>query len=143
MTQIIPASAATILPALPGRAVTMQFNDNALLPLLLGDHDRHLSRLEKGLGVRLSCRGNRVAISGDAAGIEKAQAALTRLWQRLERGQPVGSADVDGAIRMIESGPPSDARLPLADLPAIHTKRGAVGAPVQGPGFLHRDAGPA
>ncbi len=127
MTQIIPASAATILPALPGRAVTMQFNDNALLPLLLGDHDRHLVRLEKGLGVRLSCRGNRVAISGEAGGIERAQAALSGLWRRLERGQPVGSADVDAAIRMIDAGPATDPRLPLADLPAIHTRRGAVG----------------
>ena len=129
MTQIIPASAATIQPALSGRAVTMQFNDNALLPLLLGDHDRHLVRLEKGLGVRLSCRGNRVAISGEPAAIEQAQAALTGLWRRLERGQPVGSADVDAVIRLVDGAPApgSDPRLPLADLPAIHTRRGIVG----------------
>jgi len=129
LTQIIPASAATIQPALSGRAVTMQFNDNALLPLLLGDHDRHLVRLEKGLGVRLSCRGNRVAISGEPAAIEQAQAALTGLWRRLERGQPVGSADVDAVIRLVDGAPApgSDPRLPLADLPAIHTRRGIVG----------------
>jgi phosphate starvation-inducible PhoH-like protein len=128
LTQIAPASAATIPPAIPGRAVTMQFNDNALLPLLLGDHDRHLVRLEQGLGVRLSCRGNRVAISGDPGRIETAQAALTGLWGRLQRGQPVGSADVDAAIRLIDSRPiDTDPRLPLSDLPAIHTRRGAVG----------------
>jgi phosphate starvation-inducible protein PhoH and related proteins len=128
LTQIAPASAATIPPAIPGRAVTMQFNDNALLPLLLGDHDRHLVRLEQGLGVRLSCRGNRVAISGEPGRIETAQAALTGLWDRLQRGQPVGSADVDAAIRLIDSRPiDADPRLPLSDLPAIHTRRGAVG----------------
>ncbi len=54
----------------------MQFDDNALLPLLLGDHDRHLVRLEQGLGVRLACRGNRVSISGDPQRVEAAQAAL-------------------------------------------------------------------
>ncbi len=69
----------------PRPAVTMQFDDNALLPLLLGDHDRHLVRLEQGLGVRLACRGNRVSISGDPARVEAAQAALGGLWQRLER----------------------------------------------------------
>ena len=47
-----------------------------LLPLLLGDHDRHLVRLEQGLGVRLSCRGNRVAITGDASRVDAAQAVL-------------------------------------------------------------------
>ncbi len=134
MTQPIPAIAATIPPGFdgaraPSRAVTLQFNDNALLPLLLGDHDRHLVRLEKGLGVRLSCRGNRVAISGgDPDRVEAAQAALTGLYKRLERGLAVGSADVDAAIRMIDARvPEGEPRVPASELPAIHTKRGAVG----------------
>ena len=45
-----------------GKAITLQFNDNTLLPMLLGDHDRHMVRIEQALGVRLACRGNRVAI---------------------------------------------------------------------------------
>ncbi len=105
----------------------MQFNDNGLLPLLLGDHDRHLVRLEQGLGVRLSCRGNRVAITGEPSRVEVAQAALAGLWGRLQRGQAVGSADVDAAIRMSDRGPEADPRLPLSDLPAIRTRRGSVG----------------
>ena len=105
------------------KAVTLSFGDNALLPLLLGDHDRHLVRLEQGFGVRLSCRGNRVAISGDASRVEAAQSALTGLWRRLERGEAVSSSDVETAIRMSEL---DDPRLPLSDLPAIRTRRGAV-----------------
>jgi phosphate starvation-inducible PhoH-like protein len=105
------------------KAVTLSFSDNALLPLLLGDHDRHLVRLEQGLGVRLSCRGNRVAIAGEPARVEAAQTALTGLWRRLERGQGVSSSDVDAAIRMTEL---DDPRLPLSDLPAIRTRRGAI-----------------
>jgi phosphate starvation-inducible protein PhoH and related proteins len=107
-----------------GRAVTLTFADNALLPLLLGDHDRHLVRLEQGLGVRLSCRGNRVAIAGDAGRVGAAQQALTTLYRRLEHGDPIGSSDVDTAIRLSE---PDDPRLPLSDIPAIRTRRGAVG----------------
>ena len=107
-----------------GKAVTLQFGDNALLPLLLGDHDRHLVRLEQGLGVRLSCRGNRMAIAGDPARVEAAQTAITGLWRRLERGEAVSPGDVDAAIRMSEL---DDPRLPLSDLPAIRTRRGAVG----------------
>ncbi len=105
------------------KAVTLSFGDNALLALLLGDHDRHLVRLEQGFGVRLSCRGNRVAITGDAPRVEAAQGALTGLWRRLERGEAVSSSDVDTAIRMAEL---DDPRLPLPDLPAIRTRRGAV-----------------
>ena len=107
-----------------GKAVTLNFADNTLLALLLGDHDRHLVRLEQGLGVRLSCRGNRVAIAGDPARVDAAQLALTGLWRRLERGEGIAQADVDAAIRMSDF---DDPRLPLSDAPAIRTKRGAVG----------------
>ncbi len=116
------ASAATASPA--AKTLTLQFNDNALLPLLLGDHDRHLVRLEQGLGVRLSCRGNRVAIAGDAERVAAAQATLAGLWQRLVRGEGITLGDVDAAMRMSEI---EDPRLPLSDLPAIRTRRGAVG----------------
>ena len=111
-------------PAPSGKAVTLTFADNALLPLLLGDHDRHLVRLEQGLGVRLSCRGNRVAIAGDAGRVDAAQVALRALYRRLEGGEQIGASDVDTAIRMSEI---DDPRLPLSDIPAIRTRRGAVG----------------
>lgn len=107
------------------RAVTLNFADNALLSLLLGEHDRHLMRLEQGLNVRLSCRGNRVAISGVPERVEMAKTALNGLYLRLERGETVGASEVDAAIRL--AAPETDPRLPLADLPAIRTRRGAVG----------------
>ena len=78
----------------------MQFNDNALLQLLLGDHDRHLVRLEQGLGVRLACRGNRVSISGDPGRVALTRSALSALYRRLEEGRPIDAAEVDAAIRM-------------------------------------------
>jgi phosphate starvation-inducible PhoH-like protein len=122
-------SQATTIPAVPasspsGKAVTLQFNDNTLLPLLLGDHDRHMVRIEQALGVRLSCRGNRVAISGEAARVDAAQAALEGLWRRLERGESVGRPEVEAAIRLADAD--TDPRLPLSDAPAIRTRRGAV-----------------
>ncbi len=112
-------------PAASGaKAITLQFGDNTLLPLLLGDHDRHLVRIEQALGVKMSCRGNRVAISGDAGRVEAVQGVLQGLWRMLERGESVGRPEVETAIRMAEAE--SDPRLPLSDLPAIRTRRGAV-----------------
>ena len=115
-------------PAAPGdapRTVTLQFDDNALLPLLLGEHDRHLARIEQRLGVRVTARGNRLTIAGspDAAGL--AESVLRGLWKRLERGEATGAAEVEAALRMAD-GPVEDPRLPLADLPAIRTRKGAI-----------------
>ena len=127
---IVPAPQAPPAPSPgPGKAVTLHFGDNALLPLLLGDHDRNLVRLEQALGVRLSSRGNRVAIQGDPARVDVAQHALMTLYKRLERGEGVVRADVEAAIRMSDRAVDGDdgPRLPLSDLPAIRTKRGAIG----------------
>jgi phosphate starvation-inducible PhoH-like protein len=118
--------ASSTPPASGGKAVTLQFSDNTLLPLLLGDHDRHLVRIEQAMGVRLSCRGNRVAIAGDAGRVDAAQSMLQGLWRRLERGDSVGRPEVDAAIRLAEAD--VDPRLPLSDVPAIRTRRGAVAA---------------
>ena len=112
-----------------GRAsVTVQFDDNTLLSLLLGEHDRHLARLEQGFRVKLACRGNRVAITGDRLAVEQAQVALNGLYKRLGDGQHVSMAEVEASIRMAGSWRDrEDPRLPLSDLPAIRTRRGAVG----------------
>ncbi len=117
------------------RSVTLQFDDNVLLPLLHGEHDRHLARIEQVLGVRLASRGNRIAISGGADRTEMAEAALLALWKRLEQGQHVGTAEVEAALRLAEgAAEQGEPRLPLRDLPAIRTRKGAIAprSPAQG-----------
>jgi phosphate starvation-inducible PhoH-like protein len=103
----------------------MTFGSNNLLPLLLGDHDRHLARIEQKLGVRLACRGNRIAISGPAGQVAAAEAALAALYEQLERGESIDGPKVDGVLRMMD--PALEPRLPLSDLPAIRTRKGPVG----------------
>jgi phosphate starvation-inducible PhoH-like protein len=109
----------------PPRSLTLTFNNNALLPMLLGDHDRHLARIEQRLGVRLACRGNRIAISGNTDQVAAAEAALAALYRQLERGEVIDGPKVDAAMRLTD--PTADPRLPLSDLPAIRTRKGAVG----------------
>jgi phosphate starvation-inducible PhoH-like protein len=114
------------------RTVTLSFDDNALLPLLYGEHDRHLSRIEQRLGVRIASRGNRATVSGGAEATGLAESVLNALWQRLEKGEATGMAEVEAALRMAD-GPAvpqdgTDPRLPLADVPAIRTRKGAIAA---------------
>ena len=76
------------------------FDNNALLATLFGDHDEHLARLEQGLGVWTASRGNRVAISGAPGAAAMAREVLLELYRMIERGLPVGRAEVDAAIRL-------------------------------------------
>ena len=85
--------------------VQMQFDDNSLLPALFGERDENLDRIERQLGVSLVSRGNRLAISGPTSRTDVARAALSALYERLQRGLEVDAAAVDAALRLAQSRP--------------------------------------
>ena len=85
-----------------GRA-QIEFEDNLLLPVLYGERDQHLDRIERQLGVSLIPRGNRLSIAGPASATEVARLVLTRLYDRLKRGQDIDTASVDAAIRLAQA----------------------------------------
>ncbi|MCC6467109.1 MAG: PhoH family protein [Alphaproteobacteria bacterium] len=91
-------------PVAVGAPVLLQFDDNSLLPLLYGEHDQHLARIEQRLGVSLVSRGNRLAIEGPPGAQQLARATLDALYDRLRRGRTVGGAEVDAALRMAVEG---------------------------------------
>ncbi len=67
----------------PGRSADvrrMTFDDNALLPVLYGNHDRHLVRIEQLANVQLSARGNQLAIAGSADDAAVAHKAIAGLY---------------------------------------------------------------
>ena len=99
----------------PGEAgAHIRFDDNSLLPLLFGDHDRHLVRIEHALGVVLRSRGNEVAISGPPSSVAATEAVLRTLYDKLKQGLPMGGGEVEGAIRMAMGPGGGDAVDPAA-----------------------------
>ena len=90
----------------PGESQTkyVTFDDNRLLPLLYGEHDKHLVQIENRLDISLVSRGNRLSISGDVDATDFARSALHTLYHRLVKGQTVDAADVDAAIRLACEG---------------------------------------
>ena len=82
----------------------MTFDDNALVALLYGNHDRHLVRMEQLANVQLSARGNQLAIAGTPDDAMVAHKALGALYERLKRGLSIEMADIDAAIRFARTG---------------------------------------
>jgi len=98
------------------------FDDNSLLPMLYGNHDQHLVRLEQQLGVSLSSRGNQVSIAGPPEDAALARRALMGLYERLKRGLAIDMAEVDAAIRFARTE-----ASPVADAEAVRTRRRVIG----------------
>src|SRR5690606_12904614 len=90
----------------PETSVCISFRNNALLPTLFGEHDSHLSRIEKLAGVSTASRGNLLAITGSEASVKTARTALESLYGKLEKGMQIEARDVDAAIRMAADLPP-------------------------------------
>jgi phosphate starvation-inducible PhoH-like protein len=101
--------------------VQMQFDDNALLPQLFGERDRHLDRIERDLGVSVVSRGNRLAISGPQDRAELARVALAALYDRLQRGLDVDGGEVDAALRHARHAAHGSAA--AGDIGEIRTRR--------------------
>src|ERR1700756_4247303 len=81
----------------------LEFDDNLLLPLLYGERDQHLDRIERQLGVSVFTRGNRLSIAGSASATEAAHLALSQLYERLKRGQEGDLPAVETSIRVAEA----------------------------------------
>lgn len=94
----------------------LEYSDNRLLPMLFGDFDRHLARIEQALDVTISSRGNSVTLDGDPEAVEIARCALDALYARLQDGGNVDASEVDAAVRLARSvaradtGPRDDGR---------------------------------
>jgi phosphate starvation-inducible PhoH-like protein len=81
--------------------LTLEFDDSKLLPLLFGEHDRNLARIEQKLKVSLACFGNTIEINGDTISTPMAKATLEALYRRLEKEKGKRMMDlgtVDAAV---------------------------------------------
>jgi phosphate starvation-inducible PhoH-like protein len=95
--------AQSVIPERGEAPTQLEFDDNLLLPVLYGERDQHLDLVERQLGVSLVSRGNRLAISGPPSATEAARLALSRLYDRLKRGQEIDLPVVEAAIRLAEA----------------------------------------
>jgi phosphate starvation-inducible protein PhoH and related proteins len=83
--------------------LTLAFDDNRLLSLVLGEHDEHLALIEHKLGLDITPRGNRLALRGSPHAREQARDVLSSLYNRARHGLDIAKGDVEGAIRMREA----------------------------------------
>ncbi len=83
-----------------GESISIAFQDNSLLPMLFGDEDVHLTKLEKKFNVQATTRGNMLAISGEKADVDACRAVVESLYSDLKKGAEIGGKEVDAAIRM-------------------------------------------
>ncbi len=82
--------------------LSLAFDDNRVLALLMGEHDSHLALIEQKLSVAITPRGNRLSIRGDRGNSELARAVLVQLYTKAARGGDITKGEIEGTIRMVK-----------------------------------------
>jgi len=77
------------------------FEDNRLVPVLYGEQNTNLHKIEGALGVKIVSRGNQLFIMGKGAAIGNARQILEALWSKIQQGQEVDVHTVDAALRFL------------------------------------------
>lgn len=110
-----PASRRTSKSGGEQSRIVVPFEDNRLLPKLLGEYDSHLALIEDRLGIDAHAHGNVVILSGTAAACNMARDVLEKLYARILKGETVGAGDLDGLIRHSRAeGPSADGQAQVA-----------------------------
>ncbi len=90
-----------------GARVVVTFDDNRLLPQLLGEYDAHLALIEQRLGVAAHAHGNAVILEGSDASCAMARTALEALYRRVAAGEVLTPGEFDGMLRHAKSAGPA------------------------------------
>ena len=98
-------------------SVRMDFENNGVLALLIGEHNQNLAHLEQRLDVSLNSFGNSIKIKGKADAVKRTQSALEDMYRAInETGAAALEASlIDDVVRWAENG---------VDAPVAH--RGGV-----------------
>ena len=69
---------------------TISFTENSLLPVLYGEHDKHLKLVELEMSVSITTRGNFLQMSGNKDDVEVTKNLLESLYEDVKKKQYFG-----------------------------------------------------
>jgi phosphate starvation-inducible PhoH-like protein len=108
----------------------LEFDDNRLLPLLVGVHNANLMRIEYRLDVKIALVGNRLVILGVEEDVGTACDALRRLWSQLKSRRDMAPVDVDSAVTEALAAPapvaPDEPQRATVAGPVVQTRKKTI-----------------
>jgi phosphate starvation-inducible PhoH-like protein len=85
----------------PDTSLTVVIDENRLLPLVFGQYDQNIARIEQRLDVVANAVGNHVTFRGPKEACEKARQVVESLARQVRNGEKVTIAAVDATIEEI------------------------------------------
>ena len=103
--------------------LSLTFEDNDVLKILLGERDSNARSVEEKVGSHIHVRGNQITFSGDETEVSLSAKLISELYEVIKQGYPVFPMDIDFAIRILKNNPSVNLRELFLDNIPISTKR--------------------
>ncbi|MCP4354718.1 MAG: PhoH family protein [Proteobacteria bacterium] len=108
------------------KEVEIKFNNNDLVIQLFGEHNGHLKKISKLLGVSINARGTTVKIEGDEASVKLSEKVLKELYGLLKEKYPIFPNDIDFAVRTLSSDSKTKLKDVFLDTVFVSTRKKAI-----------------
>ena len=79
----------------------LTFPDPNAYKALLGDGDKNLRLIEKLAGIRITARGDKITLTGEAHSVDLVENLLEQICRLIQKGFPVYSTDIGFAHRIL------------------------------------------
>jgi len=80
---------------------SLTFPDPNAFKTLLGDGDKNLRLIEKLEGIRITARGDKITLTGEAHSVDLVENLLGQIYRLIQKGFPVYSTDIGFAHRIL------------------------------------------
>ena len=81
---------------------TISFTENSLLPVLYGEHDKHLKLVELEMSVSITTRGNFLQMSGNKDDVEVTKNLLESLYEDVKKNNILDVGELKGKINIFK-----------------------------------------
>jgi phosphate starvation-inducible PhoH-like protein len=81
--------------------INLSFANNGVAQILFGEHHQNLTLIEERLGLSIHSRGGDLILNGPTPAVSVAEKALSRLYEKIEKGQSIDKGDVEGEIHYL------------------------------------------
>ena len=81
----------------------ISFDDNLILPIICGEHDKYLKMLENELNIQILPRGNFLKIIGANASVDLAENVLIKLYNQAVKSNNIDGGEIIGTINILKN----------------------------------------
>ena len=103
---------------------TFSFDDNLILPIIYGEKDKFLDKIEDSLDVQIITRGNIIKVTGSEENVNLTKKLLDNLYNLASKNHNLDEGEILSFIKIVKSSKPSNFDLDVEKIESLSFQAG-------------------